>query len=55
MIEDTEPTQLEDITMGGTHVTLGDEDIMIDIRSFYSDNPNDGHKEFLTENMDNGP
>lgn len=50
IMEDPEPSQPADTTMGGTEATLGDEDLfigrydfMIDVRELYSDNQETDH------------
>lgn len=38
--------------MGGTDTTLGDEDIMIDVKVFYSNHLEEGHQEFPSMSVD---
>lgn len=54
MIVNTEPTQPVDTTVGGIDATSDDEDIMIDAEGFYSNNPEDSHREFPIGNVDKG-
>lgn len=54
MMEDPEPAQPADTTMGGTETILCDEDIMIDVKGFYSDNLGEGYEEFGLKNVDKG-
>lgn len=44
MMEDSVPAQLTDTTKGGTDVNLGDDDVMIDVKGFYSDHLEEGHQ-----------
>lgn len=44
MMEDTNPTEPVEANVAGTDTTLGDDDFMIDMDRFYSDQHADGHQ-----------
>lgn len=52
MLEDLEIAQLTNTTKGGIDVSLDDEDVMIDVKGFYTDHLEDSHQKFPTENAD---
>lgn len=49
MMEASALDQLADTTMDGTDATIGGDDDMIDVEGFYSDHPEEGHKESTTK------
>lgn len=54
MMENPEPAQPADATLGVTNATLGDEDVMIDVEGFYFDHPGEGHHILCLGNTDEG-
>lgn len=60
MIDDTEHIHLADTTMGGTKLTLGDDDpfkrydLMLDVRDMYFNDQEGDHREIQARNVEEG-